>query len=287
MNLVEVYQRFPTQDDCFDYLETVRWKGTPTCPYCKSTNSTPAKKARRHHCNKCNTTYSVTVRTIFHRTHMPLQKWFLAITLVLNARKGISSRQLSRDLNVNKDTAWYLGMRIRKAMFDDRDLLTGIVEMDETFLGGKPRKGDPKGPGKRGRGTKRPSVFGMVERGGRVKAMHVKKPNIKAMHSLVRANIDCSNSTLMTDEFGGFRYVSKYIDHKTINHKVWYVDGDIHTNTIESFWAILKRGITGQFHKVSLRHLPRYIDEFCYRYNNRRNGCVFEQTIQRAVGGLQ
>ena len=285
MNIVEVYERFPTQDDCIEYLEKVKWKGKSTCPYCESSNSTPLPNERRHHCNVCNTTYSVKVRTIFHRTHLPLQKWFLVITLVLNAKKGISARQLARDVKVNKDTAWSMAMRIRRAMVDDRELLTGIVEMDETFLGGKPRKTRGSGSAPHGRGTKRPSVFGMVERGGRVKAMHVKKPNIKAMHALVRANIDCANSILMTDEFGGFRYISKLIDHKTVNHRIWYVDGDIHTNTIESFWAILKRGITGQYHKVSLRHLPAYIDEFCYRYNRRNKESCFEETLTRAIGG--
>jgi len=285
MNIVEIYRRFPKESDCIEYLEKTRWKDNPVCPYCQSKHTTPMQQEYRHHCNTCNTTFSVTVRTIFHQSHLPLQKWFLAISLVLNAKKGISARQLARDIEVNKDTAWSMSMRIRRAMIDDRELLTGIIEMDETFLGGKPRKYRGGGSAPHGRGTKRPSVFGMVERGGKVKAMHVKKPNIKSMHALVRANIDCTNSVLMTDEFGGFRYISQLIDHKTVNHKIWYVDGDVHTNTIESFWAILKRGITGQFHKVSLRYLPRYIDEFCYRYNRRKQGSCFEETLTRAIGG--
>ncbi len=285
MNIVEIYRRFPKESDCIEYLEKTRWKGTPICPYCQSNHTTPMQQEYRHHCNTCNTTFSVTVRTIFHHSHLPLQKWFLAISLVLNAKKGISARQLARDIEVNKDTAWSMAMRIRRAMVNDRELLSGIIEMDETFLGGKPRKIRGGGVAPHGRGTKRPSVFGMVERGGKIKAMHVKKPNIKKMHALVRANIDCAKSTLMTDEFGGFRYISKLIDHKTVNHKVWYVDGDVHTNTIESFWAILKRGITGQFHKVSLRYLPFYIDEFCYRYNRRKQASCFEETLTKAIGG--
>jgi transposase-like protein len=146
MNIVEIYRRFPTATDCISHLEQVRWHGKPACPYCKSDHTTPAKSEQRHHCNSCNTTFSVTVDTIFHHTHLDLQKWFLAISLVLNAKKGISARQLARDIEVTKNTAWYMGMRIRNAMFEQPELMRGIVEMDECYIGGKPRKGNTPGP---------------------------------------------------------------------------------------------------------------------------------------------
>ncbi len=132
MNIVEIYRLFPTESDCIAHLESVRWKGKAVCPYCKSPKTTAMPKENRHHCNNCNTTFSVTVGTIFHQTHLPLQKWFLAVSLVLNAKKGISARQLARDLEVNKNTGWRMGMQIRKAMAqsEERTLLTGIVEMD-------------------------------------------------------------------------------------------------------------------------------------------------------------
>lgn len=135
MNIIEVFRNFPTEADCIAYLEHVRWNGTPICPYCGSDHTTPVTNEQRHHCNSCNTSFSVTVGTIFHHTHLPLQKWFLAITLILNAQKGIAARQLGRDLEVNKNTAWYLVMRIRNAMAetDQRQLLEGLVEMDETY----------------------------------------------------------------------------------------------------------------------------------------------------------
>jgi len=120
-------------------LEKVRWNSVPVCPYCKSTKTTTMKKEQRHHCNTCNTSFSVTVGTIFHKTKLDLQKWFLAISLVLNAKKGISSRQLSRDIEVNKDTGWYMIMRIRRAFAEYGELLEGIIEMDETYIGGKAR----------------------------------------------------------------------------------------------------------------------------------------------------
>src|SRR5580692_3122140 len=137
MNIVSIYREFPTEKSCIARLEAVKWNGTPTCPYCKSTKQTPAPKENRYHCNNCNTSYSVTVGTIFHNTKLDLQKWFLAVTLVLNAKKGVSSRQLGRDLEVTKDTAWRMQMQIRKAFHEYGTLLEGIVEADETYIGGK------------------------------------------------------------------------------------------------------------------------------------------------------
>ncbi len=291
MDIVKIYELFPTNDGCRDHLESVRWGNKPKCPYCKSSNSTPLPKQKRHHCNNCNTSYSVTVGTIFHHTHLDLQKWFLAICLILNAKKGIAARQLARDLHVNKDTAWRIDMKIRQAMMEreQREILTGLVEMDETYIGGKPRKGF--GPNKKGRGTKKTPVVGMVERNGNVKAKVIKnrKLDSKSLSSLVRRNIDIENSTLFTDQFGGYFGIKKIMPHKVIDHAQWYVDGDIHTNTIESFWALLKRGIIGQYHKVSLRYLSKYIDEFAYKWNHRKadNDTLFFSTLQRAVGGIK
>jgi transposase-like protein len=242
-------------------------------------------KEKRYHCNNCNTSYSVTVGTIFHKTHLDLQKWFLAISLILNAKKGMSARQLARDLEVNRNTAWYMGMRIRKAMFEDKDLLQGIVEMDETYIGGKPRKGSGV-VHKRGRGTKKVPVVGMVERDGNIKAVMVYKGGLtsKRLSSLVREHIDIENTTIITDEFKGYCGLAKFSKHEIVNHQVWYVDGFKHTNSMESFWALLKRGIIGQYHKVSIKHLPKYINEFCYRHNHRNDDDLFGLTLQRALG---
>ena len=168
MNITRIYQLFPAESDCIAHLEKVRWKGKPVCPYCASDRATAAPDEQRHHCNNCKTSFSVTVGTIFHHTHLPLQKWLLAVSIVLNAKKGLSARQLARDLDVNKNTGWRMGMQIRKAMAEraQRELLTGVVEMDETYIGGKPRKGNgPKSGGtknKCGRGTKKTPVVGML-----------------------------------------------------------------------------------------------------------------------------
>ena len=182
-------------------------------------------------------------------------------------------------------------MRIRNAMFEQGELLKGIVEMDETYIGPrKPRRGNKKqefqAPLKRGRGTNKQPVVGMIERGGRIiaKPVHKDKLGSKSMAKLVRENIDVSDAMLITDEWSGYIKIRSFMRHETINHQVCYVNGEIHTNTIESFWGLLKRGIVGQYHKVTLRHLHQYITAFCYRFNHRKNPDVFNLTIARALG---
>lgn len=290
MNIIEVFRKFPTEADCISYLEMVRWQGTPLCPYCHSDHTTPLAAEQRHHCNNCNTTFSVTVNTIFHHTHLPLQKWFLAVSLILNAKKGISARQLGRDLEVNKNTAWFLAMRIRRAMAEpeQRNLLQGLVEMDETYVGGKPRKGNDRGGGtsKRGRGTDKTPVVGMAERGGIVKTKVIKDHKLtrKVLSAIVRASVDTATSTLITDEYSGYNDIIRFMSHEVVNHQVRYVDGDWHTNTLEGFWSLFKRGFIGQYHQLSVRHMGKYFDEFCYRHNYRDHADLFALTISRGLG---
>jgi transposase-like protein len=289
MNIIQVYKRFPKHSDCIHHLERVRWPDGPRCPYCKSERVTLLPAELRHHCNGCNTSFSVTVQTIFHNSKLDLQKWFLAVALILNAKKGLSARQLARDIEVNKNTAWYMGMRIRKALEDDGGLLRGIVEIDETYVGGKPRKGNKRdkdgglGPNLRGRGTKKTPVVGAVERKGNVKAKVMTWLDARHLTTLVRHHVDLSQSTIITDEYKGYNRLRAITIHKVINHSRQYVDGDIHTNSIEGFWALLKRGIVGQYHKVSLTYLQKYIDEFAFRYNQRRNKDAFGLLIAKAM----
>jgi len=282
MNIIQIFKQFPDQETCINHLESIRWSNVVTCAYCDSDNCYPMQNEMRHHCNSCKKSFSVTVGTIFHDTRIPLQKWFLAISLIINAKKGISARQLARDLEVNKDTAWRMAMKIREGMKDNGELLQGVVEMDETYIGGKPRKqgrknddDDHKGS-PRGRGTKKTPVVGMVERKGNVKAVKMDKRALKSkdLNELIRNNVNPNGSVVVTDEYRGYSNVSKLLKHYTINHQYEYASGDIHTNTIEGFWALLKRGIVGQYHKVSINHLDKYLDEFCYRYNNRKKSTV-------------
>lgn len=290
MNIIEIYKKFPSHKDCLKYLEQVRWETTPICPYCKSNNSTPLKKENRHHCNNCNTSYSVTVGTIFHKTKLDLQKWFLAISMVLNAKKGISARQLARHLDVNKNTAWYMLMRLRKAMLERGTLMRGIIEADETYIGGKNinRHKDKQIKGGQGRNTKgKTPVFGILERGGKVKAQKVKDVKGKTLKRIINQYVE-DQSTIITDEWKSYRGLSKKYEHLLVNHSTGeYVVANAHTNTIEGFWSLLKRGIVGQYHNISDKYLNQYINEFCYRYNNRDNDNIFNQTISRAVGVIE
>ena len=273
MNLFGLFKEFADNDNAIAYLESVRWKDGVTCPYCKS------DKTCKHHvhnrtkgwqCWNCRKSFSGTVGTIFHGTHVDLNKWFWLIALILNAKKGISSCQAARDLNMRQKTVWSMMHRIRKAMATDQmDLLKGIVEMDECY---NDSDEDTPPKNKRGRGTKKTPVVGMVERDGNVKTQEFNgiKLTAKNLMELVRTSVDTENSTLMTDEYKGYHKMKNIIDHKAVFHAYEYVNGDIHTNTIESFWAILKRGIVGQFHKVSKKYLQNYLNEFEYRYNNRK-----------------
>lgn len=299
MNIFEFFKEFSHNDKALAYLESIRWKDGVICPYCKSDKTCKhvEKSKTRWQCWNCKKSFAVTVGTIFHRTHVDLSKWFLLITLMINAKKGLSACQAARDIGMRRPTVWSMMHRIRKAMATDQmDLLKGIVEMDECYIGGKPRKEVKKNDdsdddhlpqNKRGRGTNKTPVVGIVERKGNVKTQEFNgiKLTAKNLMELVRKSVDTENSTLMTDEYKGYNKMNTIIDHKAIFHAYEYVNGDVHTNTIESFWAILKRGIIGQFHKVSKQYLQNYLNEFEYRYNNRKqdNNVTFKNLIIRMI----
>ena len=286
MNIVQIYKTFPTKQDCINHLEIVRWNNEPVCPYCKSKNQTKRKNTNRYQCNNCNTSYSVLVDTIFENTKLDLQRWFLAVSLVLNAKKGISSRQLARDIDVTKDTAWYMMMRIRKAIPTSGDLLEGIIEADETYVGGKNknRHNDKKTKGGQGRGGEdKTAVAGLLQRNGNVIAKKVKDVSSKTLKYFINQNVE-KGSQIMTDEWKSYNGLNLLYGHSIVKHAMGeYVNGCIHTNTLEGFWSLLKRGVIGQYHYVTPKYLNKYIDEFCFRYNNRENKGIFELTLQKAV----
>lgn len=290
MDLVSIFEQFPTQEDCIKHLEKVRWGDNPACPYCYSDRVTTIKDETRHHCNNCNASFSVTVGTIFHNTKLPLQKWFLAISIILNAKKGISARQIGRDLKVTKDTAWRIAMQIRKAMRESGDLLEGIVEVDETYVGGKNknRHKSNKTRGGQGRGgSDKQAVFGAVQRKGKVKARKIDDATMATLHKEVKRTVS-RNSTIMTDEWLGYNNLSRYYVHERVRHSLGqYVIGNAHTNTIENFWSLFKRGFIGKYHPLSSKYLNRYLDEFCFRQNNRDNDEVFGLVISRGLGVTQ
>lgn len=288
MNIIQVYKQFPTDQDCIKHLERVRWNNTPVCPYCKSTKQTPVPKEHRYHCNNCNTSFSVTVGTIFHKTKLDLQKWFLALSLVLNAKKGYSARALGRDIEVTKDTAWRMFMQIRKALIEQHELMEGIIEADETYIGGKNknRHKDKKTEGGQGRGgSDKTPVIGILQRDGKVKAKKAKDVSMKTLTQFIKKHVK-EGSTVSTDEWRGYNRVSEKFNHLVVTHgSGQYVVGEAHTNTLEGFWSLFKRGIVGQYHQISARHLDKYVDEFCFRYNNRKSdsNIVFANVILKGL----
>lgn len=281
MNVLSIAERFPTQESCIEHLERIKWQGKPICPYCQSEKV--ARKTEKNHvgrwnCHNCLSTFKVLSGTIFQGTKIPLQKWFAAIAILLNAKKSVSSCQLARDLDLTQPTAWYMGVRIRKAMKSDNGLLRGIVEADETYLGGKPR-----GPrGNRTKSEKLP-VLGAAERDGKVVASPAPRVTAKFINHFLRRNID-PRSVLITDYWTGYNEVRDWMQHLRINHSVEYVDGSIHTNTIEGFWALVKRAISGQHHHYTVEYAEMYLDEASYKYNTRKSETPWDDFMSRAVG---
>jgi transposase-like protein len=239
----------------------------------------------RWNCHDCKSSFNVLSGTIFQKTKVDLQKWFLAIALILNAKKSISSHQLARDLDLTQPTAWYMAMRIRRAMVDKGELLSGIVEADEAYIGGKPRKGNNREddqPAKRGRGTDKLPIVGAVERGGKVVAEPSPRVNAAALTEFLSRNVD-TGALLVTDEFGGYSQMAQLMRHSVIQHAVQYVDGLIHTNTIEGFWSLLKRAWYGTHHHYSNAFALAYAVEACFKYNARNAVDSFNAFIRGTV----
>lgn len=290
-SLLSLTERFPDEKSCREYLEQQRWNGIPICPHCDNNKVYRYKDGRLFKCAKCKKQFTVRVGTIFEDSPLSLRKWFMAIYLITAHKKGISSLQLSKDIGITQKSAWHMLHRIRYAMQTKsfNAPLSNVVEADETYIGGKNRF---KHKNKRTSGTGmvgKQAVFGMLERKGNVRAMHIQNADAKTLVPIILLNVD-RNATIMTDEFGGYYNLDLFYKHGVISHtKRQYVKGDIHTQTIDNFWSLLKRGILGIYHQVSPKHLHRYISEFEYRYNKRKDNdpIKFNSALGRVQGRLQ
>ena len=266
------------------HFETIRWPHGPYCPLCGSFDrvkptTTPNKaQGTWYHCGSCRRRFSSTMGTVCERSHIPLTKWLLAMHLMASSKKGMSAHQLHRMLGVTYKSAWFMAMRIREAMRQlDPDVFTPLggtgktAEADETFIGGRERNKhrNRRNPGNIG-GMGKEAVFSILERGGKVRSHHVPEVNAATLRPILAAQLD-ENSFLMTDGEGQYRLLGPmFAKHETVNHGIGeYVRGDAHTNTVEGYFSILKRGITGTYHHVSQQHLKRYLGEFDFRYNER------------------
>lgn len=280
-SFTEMLNVLPTDKACREYLELTLWNGKPTCPHCGSMHSYILKNKGQaeglYKCKDCQKRYTVTVGTMFHGSHIPLRKWFIAIYIFSMHKKGISSHQLASDLGITQKSAWYMLGRIRYAFKGNTlEMKKGaIIEMDSTFVGGKLKNKhaferkqitEKFGPGV---GNKT-SVFGMLERDGNVNAVVVNSETAEDIIPIVNELVYPDN-TVVTDSHGAYATLDKFCKHEVVNHnKGEYVVGKFHTNSIEGFWSQMKRGIYGVYHHVSPKHLHRYCAEFSYRYNVRK-----------------
>jgi len=286
-----------TEDEAREILEGIRWPDGIECPHCKSKDvvriNGKSEKVRDGllRCKECRKQFTVTVGTIMERSHITLRQWVQAFYSMCSHKKGVSSLQLQRNLGLHSyRSAWHLTHRIRSAMREDplASLLKGIVEVDETYIGGKPKKTETGEPNKRGRGTKKASVMAMVEREGNIVSKPIENVTAKTLKTAIRQAVD-RESTIMTDEFPSYSGIGSEFKggHAVINHGLGeYVRADVSTNTAESFFALLKRGVHGTFHHISKKHLARYCNEFSFRWDNRKvtDGERAEEAV-RNMGG--
>ena len=281
-NLLTIVDEYGSDEACRALLERLRWPNGVACQRCGSLDVYELKNRPVYRCSACRYDFSVTAGTIMHDSHLPLRKWFIAIYLMCESKKGVSALQLKRTLGVAYQTAWHLCHRIREAMGNDQldgPTLLGVVEVDETLVGGRKRG---KGHGYRGNKT---WVAGALQRDGRVRLERIPNVRRKTLHGFIARTVRDEAEAIYTDELKSYLGIADAdTRHETVNHSAdqWVV-GDVHTNSIEGVWSLFKRSIMGSFHKVSVKHLDRYLAELEWRFNNRDNDRIFVDTLRRIV----
>lgn len=265
-NLIQFYKQFATEQDCIDYLVKERWGKNTTCPRCGIMKAKLYKLANgKLKCAACRQAFSVRVGTIFEDSKIPLQQWFLAVYLATSLKKGISSVQLAKYLDITQKSAWFMLQRIRYAVSADDDKLTGEVEIDETYMGGKSINRAFQSP------KPKATVFGMVERDGSAKIEHVKSSGARVLLPAIKDGVQ-RGSMIYSDQWQAYKTLPyRGYQHATVNHQErQYVVGRIYTQNIENVWSQLKRSVYGIYHHVSIKHLQLYCNETAYRYNTRK-----------------
>lgn len=288
LSLYEFFKRFPDEQTSRQFFENKRWNGQPTCPHCQSQQIKESQNHKMtHYCRTCKKYFSVRIGTILESSRLPLQKWLLCLYLMITHRKGLSSIQVSKILGVTQKTSWFLCHRIREVWSSDsNDKLFGVVEVDETFFGGKEENKHYSKKLNKGRGSVgKLTILGCVQRGGRVSFKLVKNRNSDTLKGFIRDHVS-KGSTVYTDTFKSYHGLTGF-NHEMINHyRKQYVRGKVYTNTIESLWSLLKRGYHGVYHYLSSKHLGRYLQESSFRHNTSKQGTMdtITETISRMIG---
>jgi transposase-like protein len=280
LDICQLIDQFGSEERCFNYLAALRWPDGIACPRCQSKKISRIVERNQFDCDGCRYQFSVRVNTIFHDSHLPLWKWFLAVFMMVQARKGVSANQLKRTIGVSYKTAWYLCHRIRKAMAElNAPKLGGTVEVDETYVGGRRRH---VGSGSLDHKT---MVLGAVERGGRIRLRVDKRADRKTLRKFIDENVGGWAEKIYTDQHTGYGNMTDHdTTHETVDHsKEEWVRGDVHTNSVEGVWSLFKRSIVGSYHQVSAKHLDAYLDEFEWRFNNRKNPFLFRDTLLKLI----
>ena len=279
MNLFDVNTMFSSDMKCRELLARLRWPEGPQCIRCKMPVVELDTDKQLFYCKDCDYQFSMTAGTIFNDSHLPLVKWFAATLLICESKKGMSACQIQRTLGIGGyKTAWYLCHRIRAAMKEAQSMLDGTVEIDETYVGGKVRKGMPV--------REKDVVIGIRQRGGQLRLIHAADAKAKTVREIIGDNLSEDVEVIVTDEATIYPFAlneDQKTKHKTIQHKKQYVSGLVHTNTAESAFSLLKRGIMGTWHNISAKHLQAYCDEMVFRFNRRYSSELFLDTLRHMV----